>query len=224
MFFYRYTCEIDKLSNTNENAEIRKVSGIHVQGKSNDNVEVFLMRGEKESTHLPNGIGRNYPNLVILQVEFCRLRFISRRNFKDMRKLTIISLQANQISDFFEDTFWDLKDVKKIDLSRNNLINLHPNTFIHLSKLEVLNLHYNGIEYLDGELFRKNSNLKIATFEYNKITVIGIDFSELNNIQEINLKGNYCINMRFPEDTLARLLKEASENCEEFLRLNVTKS
>lgn len=141
-----------------------------------------------------------------------------------MKKLAVISLQANEIIDFHEDTFWDLIDVKKVDLSRNNLINLHSNTFIHSSKLEILNLHYNSIDYLDGQLFRRNPSLKIATFQSNKIAVIGIDFSELNNIKEINLKGNFCINLRFPEETLARLLQEISVNCEEFLRLNVTKS
>lgn len=182
------------------------------------------MRSERELTHLPNGIGRTYPNLVIIQVEYCRLKFISRRSFENLLKLQILSLHDNELTDVPDDTFWDLKNLKKVDLSRNNLVHLKSNLLINMLKLETFHAHYNSIEYLDGQFFKNNLNLRIATFQHNKLTVIGVDFNKLNHIQEINLKENLCINLRFPDDSLTRLTQEVERNCAEITRLHVVES
>lgn len=224
MIFFRYTCVVTKLANTDENAVIESTAGQHANGKSNADIQIFKMTWERESTHLPNGIGRTYPNLLILQVEYCLLKFISRRNFKDMKKLTVLALQANQITDFPKDTFWDLKNVMKVDLSRNNLIYLQPNLFVDMLKLETFHAHFNSLEYLDGRLFRRNLNLKTATFEYNKITVIAIDFNKLSHIQELNFRDNVCINLKFPDNNLAELIGHIEKHCNEALKLSVSKN
>lgn len=178
------------------------------------------MTGELASTHLPNGIGEIFPNLEILQVEYCRFKFIRKINFKNMNKLIVLSLQANEITDFPHDTLWDLKKLRKVDFSRNNLIYLDPKLFQNMLNLEVFHAHFNSLQYLDGRLFNRNLNLKVLTFDFNKITVVGVEFEKLKLLREVNLRDNVCINLKFPDNSLEKLTTAIKNNCNEALELN----
>lgn len=177
------------------------------------------MSRERISTHLPNGIGDYFPNLEVLKVEYCRLKFIRKENFNNMKKLTVLSLQANEITDFPYDTFWDMKNLIKIDLSRNNLIYLDPKLFQNTLKLEIFHAHFNSLQYLDGRLFNRNLNLKVLTFDFNKITVVGIDFEKLKLLREINLRENVCISLKFPGESIGKISEAIQKNCNEALEL-----
>lgn len=181
------------------------------------------MHGERESSHLPNGIGRNFPNLIVLSIELGRMKFLLRKNFKNMPRLKTLSLHENEINDLAEDTFWDLNALEKVDLSRNNLVYFQPKLFINMPKLVELNANHNSLEFLDGRLFKRNLDLERATFQFNKINVISIDFNQLINVKEINLKDNVCIDARFPSIKLDRLTSEISDNCNEVLTFKFSK-
>ena len=190
-----------------------------MDSNSNYDVRSFKLTFDRISTSLPNKIGHTFPNLQVLLVEYSRLKFIFKSNFENMSQLLVLSLQANEITDFSYDALWDLKNLRKIDLSRNNLIFLDQKLFQNMLNLETFHAHFNSLYYLDGRLFDNNLNLKTLTFDFNKITVVGIDFEQLKLLTKVNLRDNVCINLEFPVDSLEKLSEQIRKNCNEALEL-----
>ncbi|CAG9810296.1 unnamed protein product [Chironomus riparius] len=80
--------------------------------------------------YFPKNLAKTVHGITNFFYKKTPLRFIKREDFKDMpSKLTMLSLEDNEIEDIPFGAFYDLQNLKYLDISGNNLKELDPNLF-----------------------------------------------------------------------------------------------
>ncbi|CAC5392178.1 TLR13 [Mytilus coruscus] len=137
-----------------------------------------------------------------------------------LRKVTSISLEENQLTEFvFPDWYTELKNLKRINLSKNNIIvlilgnnvkllvekiDLSRNDIVHIPtfcdkmnkskvpKLQSLILDGNAIPYLYPNCFKCLPSLQNISLHANRLTVLRNNtFSELPQLKHVYFQFNY---------------------------------
>lgn len=78
--------------------------------------------------YLPESVHESFPNLIALEAESCRIKQISRKNFRGLYRLKILRLAGNMISTIEPGLFGDNLELKIVDLSE--LDSLKCKTFV----------------------------------------------------------------------------------------------
>lgn len=194
-----YKCNADSLTVQADNVRLSSVVGNNLEGFSKSDVSKVFM-DEKILNFLPNGIGELFPILSLLSMGSSKVKFIARKNFKNMKNLKILHLFDNEIEEIPKDTFHDLEGLETLNLYDNKIASLHPDTFLNLRSLDSLRLSHNRIQVIDKNLLRDNVNLKHLDFYGNNIQKIFVDFTGVGRLVNIDLLGNSCINSRLVYD------------------------
>lgn len=83
-----------------------------------DEVEEILYEYHKLIFFLPETTAEIFPNLKNYRAEYCRIRKVSRNNFKNLFLLQRINLIDNQIEHIPDDLFEGLTSLEQIKLGR----------------------------------------------------------------------------------------------------------
>lgn len=213
-FFFRYSCQIDRLFLQKSNARVKTI-GSHENGKSNSDVEQVWIY-ESEMPILPNGFGTLYPNLDLFFVGQSKLKTVKKQNFEHMNKVTNLFLGYNELVIFQEDAFWNLINLEHFFIDNNKVRALHKNLFINMPNLKQVHAFKNRIEHLDAKIFRSNPKLERVNLNDNRLSTIGVNFVQLTNIKIVDLYNNDCINTQFPDQvTVVRLNEDIRNDCNE---------
>jgi len=175
-----------------------KVSSIsnHFNKNMSAIVKLGLFGDLVDMEFLPGNIGALLPNLENIQATSSNLSFLKRSNFRFMRKVHNVYASFNQISSIDKDSFHDLPSLRVLTLN-NNKIKFLPPALLHKSKkLEFFHINDNQIEIIPKDFFINNKKLTNVKFSDNKLKTILVDFTKLEQLSELNLAGNVCINQK----------------------------
>lgn len=103
-------------------------------------------------------------NLEVLCLSHNKIKIITERMLKGLRKLRIFHCEFNEIHIINVKAFFDLIELRPLNFSFNELNNVHDKTFENNGKLEEINLSHNKIKFLRTETFKELSNLKVLVF------------------------------------------------------------
>lgn len=172
-----------------------------------------------QTIFLPSNFGI-FKNLKELSVSNSGLIFIDNSIFKDL-KLTSLVVSYNKVKIIKSKTFSDLSIVKILDLSWNGIEILEIFAFDGLKSLEVLNMNGNLLTKFDSKTFASLESLKFLFSARNKLKFIAMSlFSDGNQIQVVDFKGNICVDLMVPEVKMERFKDELSKKCAEPLNFN----
>lgn len=221
-FFNRkpYICS-GQIKVMSDNINVISTIGEHLESKSNNDVSFLDLNSRhshkiRDIHYIPNDLGKLFPSLKILYIQNCKLKVLSRKNFKNMNKLSTISLTKNQIEHIDPDTFHDLPMLFSLRLNRNKLSTLSNDLFIHAPRLKHVIFGNNLLEDFESSIFDSNKNLKSLDLSYNKLNTIFINFPEFKDLQLVDLRGNQCINDIF-------LTSKSLNNFQDSIKKNCTK-
>jgi Leucine rich repeat len=209
------------LSEVEVPADIQDVvfGGIHMSGRTNDDVEVVLIQNSNTPAIFPQ-IFTTFVNVIELEMIRCnllslkipanaRLEFvllygnnvthIRRGDFSNQTNLLYLEAINNNIQIIDENAFDDLERLLNLILFNNNLRELAPKTFHRLTSLIYLDLEGNELTRIDDELLAKSLQLQNIYLEFNHINEISRRFADnlRQNLELINLIANKCVDKAF---------------------------
>lgn len=185
-----YGCFLNDLNIRQENFVVENITGSHVFGKSNEDIEGISFR-DGVMVSLPRNFGKFFTNLRILTV-FADTRRISRSNFLSMERLQSIGFFNSSMIKFDENSLWDLPQLQIFTLDNSKLKSLHAAMFSRNHQLKSVEVLSNAmLRSLPGSLFENNLLLDRVSFDKNAIEFIDDDVFKTNaKLRVVSLKGN----------------------------------
>lgn len=157
----------------------------------NTSVFQFLIFNQEDVKFLPKEIGRKFPNLKKLMVNFSALLVVRNFYFNKMYYLKYLDLNFNKITLIDSGAFKDLVNVNELHFEGNLIETLEENLFLSMVNLAKIYLNRNRIKFL-----------KPTTFKIHGGELINVD-----------LKENLCINTVYLSENLTRLESDLRVNC-----------
>lgn len=93
-------------------------SWFEIADERDETVAGLTFLSNKKIEFLPLEIANNFPELLGLAAQECSLTSVSRRNFKNLRKLRFLGLNYNKIRKIADNTFSDLIALEELRLSK----------------------------------------------------------------------------------------------------------
>lgn len=81
-------------------------------------VQGMVFDDNPEIKFLPINVHEKFPNIIGLSAWQCAIKVVSKKNFKNLSHLTVLSLARNQIEKVDIDTFDDLTSLEKLHLRK----------------------------------------------------------------------------------------------------------
>lgn len=147
-----YTCDDAKIIHHDTHRIVTELSQSHTEGYSNDDVMGVYVAPDKTLKFVPRILSSHFPNLIVLQVDYCGIEKISREDFAGMPKLKALSLNDN-----------------KIKVIESDLFASNPALFF-------IALAYNPITKVGVGVFDQHKDLK--ELHFYKTTCIADEYSE----------------------------------------------
>jgi len=140
-----YYCDVQNDVNITslDAAQVDSISGEHLDGYNNDNVEAFHISGRGKIHYFPRGLNKFFKNLTAIQIADTGLKEIHQSDLKDFTELKGLYLQANDLEILEENLFKFNLNLDYIYLNLNKITHIDPNVFVKLTKLNSLNLILN---------------------------------------------------------------------------------
>lgn len=110
---------------------------------------------------------------------------------KKLQDLLSLDLSGNSISEVLNRSFKDLQQLTVLNLANNEIETISKEVFKYLTKLRVLNLSQNKIRTIENRAFEYNYNLKAVRVDDNLLTNVHRLFSNLTQLQWLNLSKNH---------------------------------
>jgi len=139
-----YVCYIQNTVNITspDAATIDSISGTHLAGYNNDNVEAITI-GKGQIHYFPRGFNKFFKNLRGIEISSTGLKEIHQRDLKDFPKLVALYLY-NSNSEILEENLLQFNpNLEWISLHSNKITHIDPKVFVNLIKLKTLQLHKN---------------------------------------------------------------------------------
>lgn len=167
----------------NESTTINS-TGFSISSSKDNNVKGFYSYRNDKIEFLPENFAEKFPNLVVIWASRCSIKKVSKKNFRNLRKLRGLDLDKNQIERIESDTFDDLIELEEL----------------HLGKLK-------RFQKTDSKTFKFPDNNMIKAFQ-------GKAFAKLVSLENVYLESNDCIDQKFTsESAIAEIEKVVNEKC-----------
>lgn len=176
--FNLYTCLNTNLQ-CNYNEIISEPEGVHVDGKSNNDVtSIYLLSSEMKS--MPRNLFEEFPNLLRLVVhglnvqgKFFNKESLSRGVFDGARKLTTVIITGTLLEDLKGDIFEGAaENLIFVSLEADGIRTIDKNAFNGLENLKTLSLNYNLIKSFNEGTFEKLASLEFLSVSGNYLREI----------------------------------------------------
>ncbi|XP_070501646.1 myosin-9-like [Chironomus tepperi] len=140
-----YRCEVQNsvTISSPDAAQIDSVTGTHLAGYNNDNVELFYVYGIGQIHFFPRGLNKIFKNLKGIQIYSTGIKEIHQSDLKYFPNLKFLSLSANSLEILEKDLFEFNPDLEVIYSNSNKISHIDPNVFDKLTKLKTLYLRSN---------------------------------------------------------------------------------
>lgn len=125
-------------------------------------------------TVFPTSFFKNMRNLTKLVLDRNQIKRLEDRNFEDLVSLQMLSMQKNKIESISKEAFAGLKTLAWLDLKSNQISKLQPGIFDHFQNSNItLDFSYNVITEIPNNLFSKLKMIKELKIISNRIQQIG---------------------------------------------------
>ncbi|XP_037042739.1 leucine-rich repeat-containing protein 15-like [Bradysia coprophila] len=184
-----YHCQLT-IDNPNGFDNFTEIGGIHLEGFSNEDVDVlYIARGI--SSNVPQIICETFPNLFEFDFFNARLTELDDNSFSGCSQLGRLYLSYNRISSISENAFANLRAVSYIHLGDNLLTTLPENVFANQQNVTDLILSYNAFTEIPTGLFRPLENLQNLYIGGANLTTVNNQwFTENSRLTYLYLGGN----------------------------------
>ena len=156
-----YYCDVTSLDNSFNNMTIDGFTGVHIAGRTNNNVKGIYIHNTN-TTYIPANLGF-LSHLTTLIVHQSNLIEIKAENFLDMQNLEYLSLHDNELTSLASDTFSTLTKLKFLSLSFNQIEVIPSNLFSNNLNLERIDLNINQIKYIGSGVFNQLTKLNFVS-------------------------------------------------------------
>jgi Leucine-rich repeat (LRR) protein len=117
------------------------------------------------------------------------------RDFRDLRLLTTLDLNKNQISSIERNTFKTLVSLSSIDLANNNLFRIDSDLLTHAYNLNYFRMAGNLVNSLRENTFRNLSQITLLDLNRNGLFSLGISdhpslFEKMTILEKLDLSEN----------------------------------
>ncbi|XP_070493049.1 putative leucine-rich repeat-containing protein DDB_G0290503 [Chironomus tepperi] len=169
-------------------AQIDSVTGTHLTGYNNDNVEVFYVFGIGQIHFFPRGLNKIFKNLKGIYIYFTGLKEIHQSDLKHFLNLKVLSLSGNSLEILENDLFEFNPDLEDIYLYSNKISHIDPNVFDKLTKLKTLYLSSNAC--IDMDAYNNSTAVQnVITTAKNQCTTS--DYSNLEqNVKNLEAESS----------------------------------
>jgi hypothetical protein len=105
--------------------------------------------------------------------------------------------------------------IEYLYLVENRIQKIEGDAFVNLPNLKWISIFANQIETIHTNTFKKNRRLELINLQHNRIKILDPSlFANLNNLTEVWLNRNDCVNSDFGESHLSlSSLKNTLGNC-----------
>ncbi|XP_070505224.1 paramyosin-like [Chironomus tepperi] len=124
-------------------AQVDSVTGTHLAGHNNDNVEGFSVYNKGQVHYFPRGLDKIFKNLIGIQIAYAGLKEIHQSDLKDLPKLRNLFLYGSSLEILEANLFKFNPNLDYIYLKSNKISHIDPNVFDKLTKLKDMNLDAN---------------------------------------------------------------------------------
>lgn len=151
-------------------------------------VKVYIAN-QKISHLLPDTV-RNMVKLSEVKFDLCQIHGLHPGAFRNVPRLTDVSITYNNISRIQRDVFNDLS-LERLRLSRNNIDSVQDQAFSNMSKLTHLYINDNLIGQWNRKWFNNSPALVLLDFQNNKLKSLPEKaFHYTRNLKKIFLGHN----------------------------------
>lgn len=178
-------------------------------------VEGVSIIKNKDVKFMPERLGQTFPELKILQVQYCGVKSIQAKHFENLRKLVYLSLFENEIETIGSGTFGNLPSLQTLYLSNNeNLKTIDGNMFSGVPNLKIVFIDKLSLTEVPENLFRKTPKIFRICLKNNKIRYVTFKtFEGLNNLRTVIFTDNVCATKFYTFDMFTDLRRDLAANC-----------
>lgn len=207
------------------------------------NVTVAGLRAAriKSLKYLPVKIVKIFPNLLRYDASSSSVISITRDNFHGLKKLKVLMLRRNEISNVAHDTFSDLIALQELLLNENHIRHLDERLFENLPNLRELNFANNQVDELAVTIFANLFDLNEIDMSSNRLTTLNekifmnnlklikvlINHNQIRKLNQrvfepmrrliaVGLVENLCVDDFYSQSDLERMKIEIEVNCENY--------
>lgn len=137
-----YTCNLEDLVTTENDRKVTKINGIHVEGKTDGDVEKVF--GEFQNCpFLPTNIGEFFKNLSILYIRKSGIKTIKEGDLDGLDKLRVVDLSHSSIEKIPKNFFKGHSTIEIIAFYECHLTLVEPGALDPLVKLKQGHFRFN---------------------------------------------------------------------------------
>ena len=185
---FGYSCVVSEANIQDDRVTVNFI-GIHTNSRNNNDV-IFVQLAGTILTFIPNTIFSTFPNVEVLDMDFCGILNISENSFQGATNLRIFSAFLNRISALPARTFVQAPNLKEIDLHFNEIVQINSQAFVGLTSLDLLDLDLNRITALQLGTFDDLQSLEVLRLSFNSLR-------EVNSAVFRGLAKLYILNLSF---------------------------
>ena len=116
---------------------------------------------------------------------------LTKETFHGFNNIRTLVLHFNNLSHLTEDLLEDLRNLTYVNLQANNLEKI-PGNFFGSSNLKIINLGSNRLKTLQVHTFDRLANLQSLTISHNELTnIFSHTFDGLTSLVYLNMNGNF---------------------------------
>ncbi len=157
-------------------------------------------------------------NIIFVQSQ---IEFIPSQVMRQFPKVDGIKIHKSNFHLIDSSMFKGVKLIKHLEFFDCNITEIDQNALADLENLEVIIFWKGILRNLTTNIFWNNKRLRKIVFTQNYIEIIHPTFFDgLNDIMEVNLEANVCINERFYIKTSIDYMKHRLEHCFDNCRKN----
>jgi len=205
-----YRCDVPNSVNITslDAVQVDDISGTHVAGYNNDNVEAFDISKRGPIHYFPHGINKFFTNIKGIAIRETGLKEIHQSDLKDFPKLVELWLYFSDLEILEENLFEFNPNLNLIELSSNKIKHIDPKVFDNLIKLKTLNLVSNKcIDMFAHDPIQFQNIIKTAQAQCTNL-----DYSNLEQkVKYLELESKFLNseNLREKFENLENLIKNS---------------
>lgn len=143
-----YACKVTKFANIE--VELVNINGKHAEGKTDQDIVTLTALYQSGPSKLPQGIGKLWPNLRVIQWGMDCLQSLSSEDLEQFPQLESISMARNEIEELKSDVFKHTPNLFYIDFQGNRLQVIAKNVFDGLKNLQLAYFSMNPCVDIDA--------------------------------------------------------------------------
>lgn len=138
-----YTCEGKVVWTIGNIRAVTAISGAHLYGKYNSNVQSLFIQGQEDVKYIPLDIYKFFPNLEAIKMHKTGLTYVGQEHLYGLSKLRAVDFYMNQVKTLGSNLFaYQPNQIESISLTLNPVENIGYNVFSQMSKLRTVHFDY----------------------------------------------------------------------------------